>query len=187
MARARYSFFLDRQGIMRRLHSASRKALSKAGAYIRTRARSLIRPAGKHGRVSAPGEPPRSHVGTLKRGIFYAIDDSGIRLSTVIGPLKEAGRGGRPIIGTVPRVLEWGGNVEVTELFHKARVWGYLEGTAEAENIGYWQIIGQRKRIPSGARTRKRVLHIEPRPYMGPALKAEKETLAKLWANSVTS
>lgn len=187
MARQRNAFYLDRKGIVHRVREGSRQALNKAGAFIRTRARSSIRPGGKKGRVSQPGEPPRSHVGTLKRGILYGIDERGFQLSTVIGPLKEDAQSGRPVIGTVPRVLEQGGDVELTELFHKARVWGDLRGTAAAENIGYWQIVSRRKKLPPNARTRKRTIHIEPRPFMGPALKQEQSTLVNLWAKSVAA
>ena len=68
--RAKQLFF-DRRLVQNRMSKANRKALSKAGAFIRRRARSSLR---RRKRVSAPGQPPSVHstdgVATLKNILF---------------------------------------------------------------------------------------------------------------------
>ena len=90
--------FFDRKAVTDKLDPAERKALSKFGAYVRTRSRSSIRSRKK---TSAPGQPPSSHVGTLKRLIFFGYDASA--KSVVVGPVLG---GNSP---EAPRVLEEGG------------------------------------------------------------------------------
>jgi hypothetical protein len=89
--------FFDTDAVMRAVKAAERKVLSKMGAFIRTRARSSIR---KRKATSAPGQPPSSHEGSLKRLIFFAYDAQ--RNSVVIGPVQFKQ-------GTAPKLLEFGG------------------------------------------------------------------------------
>lgn len=98
--------FFDRKAITDGIDPAAKKALSRAGAFIRTRARSSIR---KRKAASAPGQPPSSHEGSLKRLLFFSYD-SGSR-SVVIGPVPFRE-------GTAPRLLEEGG---VTTIVRKSR------------------------------------------------------------------
>lgn len=91
------SLFFDSQKVIRSVDSATRKVLSKFGAFVRQRARSGIR---KRRRPADPGQPPSSHVGTL-RVILFGYDPQ--RRSVVIGPVR-AGKA-----GVAPRVLEKGG------------------------------------------------------------------------------
>lgn len=88
----RASFF-DAPAVTRAVDRTSRRALSKFGAFVRTAARSSIRP---RRRISQPGQPPSSHVGLLKRFIFFGYDRS--RKSVIVGPAKLS----KP----EPRVLE---------------------------------------------------------------------------------
>ena len=64
-------FFFDRQAVKGRMTKANRKALSKAGAFIRRRARSSLR---RRKKSSEPGRPPSVHtsdrVATLKNILF---------------------------------------------------------------------------------------------------------------------
>jgi hypothetical protein len=90
--------FFDREAVKRKTDAATRRVLSKFGAYVRTTARHSIR---KRKAVSRPGEPPSSHTGLLKRFIFFGYDAG--RKSVVIGPT--------PLHGTAeaPPLLEYGG------------------------------------------------------------------------------
>ena len=96
--------FFDRSKVKRAVDRTSRRVLSKFGAFVRRSARSSIR---KRKKISAPGQPPSSHSGLLKRFIFFGYDPapgpgSG---SVVIGPVRLT-RKGR---GQAPALLEHGG------------------------------------------------------------------------------
>lgn len=96
-----FSYFFDRPAVVSALDKANKRSLSKAGSYIRTRARRSIR---KRKRVSETGQPPSSHSGELRRLIFYSYDS--VNNSVVIGPtLFKQKRGDK----TVPNILEKGG------------------------------------------------------------------------------
>ena len=103
--------FFSTAKIQRALDRATRRALSKFGAYVRRSARSSIR---KRKRSALPGKPPSSHSGLLRRFIYFAYDMS--HESVVIGPVLLHGslRGGiSPKAGTtVPELLEYGGLAE---------------------------------------------------------------------------
>ncbi len=93
------AMFFDRKAVTSRVDKAARKVLSKFGAFVRTGARHSIR---KRKTVSRPGSPPSSHVGLLKKLIYFGYDST--RKSVVIGPT--------PLRGTAeaPPLLEYGGN-----------------------------------------------------------------------------
>lgn len=90
--------FFDRQAVIRAADRGTRRALSRFGAFVRTSARHSIR---KRKAVSEPGQPPSSHVGLLRKLIYFGYDAA--RRSVVIGPT--------PLHGTaeVPPLLEYGG------------------------------------------------------------------------------
>lgn len=90
--------FFDRKSVLAGADKATRAALSKFGAFVRTRARSSIRTRKD---VSAPGSPPSSHTGKLKAGVLFGYDAQA--RSVVIGPV--AYRAG----ADAPRLLEDGG------------------------------------------------------------------------------
>jgi len=90
--------FFDRKAVTSRVDTATRKVLSKFGAFVRTGARHSIR---KRKAISAPGSPPSSHVGLLRKLIYFGYDPG--RQSVVIGPT--------PLHGTAEArpLLEYGG------------------------------------------------------------------------------
>ena len=92
------SMFFDTAKVKKAVSSGTRKVLSKFGAFVRTAARHSIR---KRKAVSEPGSPPSSHVGLLRKLIYFGYDPS--RKSVVIGPT--------PLHGTAeaPPLLEYGG------------------------------------------------------------------------------
>lgn len=92
--------FFDRKEVVAALGRASVKVLSRFGAFVRKTAQQSIK--SRKG-VSAPGSPPSSHRGTLKRGVVFGYDLA--QRSVVIGA--------RPVSGTVTsaslHALEAGG------------------------------------------------------------------------------
>ncbi len=91
--------FFDTDRVKRAADSAARKNLSKAGAFVRTAAKSSIR---KRKAISAPGQPPSSHTGLLKKFIFFGYDAA--RKTVVVGPMRLNQK-----IGAAPEALEHGG------------------------------------------------------------------------------
>lgn len=74
------------------------------GAFTRRTAKGLIRKAKS---PSAPGRPPHSHLGLLKKFIFFAWDAG--RRSVIIGPAKINGT----VSDEAPHALEHGGRTTV--------------------------------------------------------------------------
>jgi hypothetical protein len=160
--------FFDKPAILNSVDAGTRQFLSKFGAFVRTRARSSIR---TRKTPSEPGTPPSSHEGTLKKYIYFGYDQN-VR-SVVIGPEKTNqvffNGDGRPVTGTVPEVLERGGEIRILEVF----------------KYGRWQRADLRsRRSIAGLKTRLRTVKIEARPYMGPAFEAEKNNLPSLMENA---
>ena len=96
------SGFFDRAAVVRAVDQATRRNLSRFGAYVRQRAKTSIRRPPKTAtvRISRPGRPPYSHTGLLKRFIFFAYDAD--RQSVVIGPgtTAQLRRDGTCVVGT---------------------------------------------------------------------------------------
>lgn len=153
-------FFFDRQKINDAIDREKKRALSRAGAFVRRRQRSSIK---RRKSVSQPGRPPHSHTksgaegrASIKRILFgYSPIDE----SVFIGMVKVSSsqvRGDKPL----PGILEDGG-------------WIYQpKGT----------YVPQQGRDDGGRFTEKRLmplkkarrLRIKPRSSAVPAL--EKET-----------
>ena len=91
--------FFDNEKIIRSVDTATRKVLSRFGAFVRRTAKGSIR---KRKKTSAPGQPPSSHTGLLKRFIFFSFDPN--RKSVVIGPMRLNQK-----TTDAPHVLEYGG------------------------------------------------------------------------------
>ena len=94
--------FFDSDKVVSALDKASRKALSKFGAFVRTTARGSIR---RRKGISKPGSPPSAHQGDIKK-ILFAYDAD--RQSVIIGPIKFNQKK-----GFATKTLEYGGNVVV--------------------------------------------------------------------------
>jgi len=75
------------------------------GAIVRSAARGSIKPGTG---VSAPGDPPKSHTGSLRNAIRYFVDRAA--RSVIIGPMKLNGKRG----GDAPALLEHGGKSRIT-------------------------------------------------------------------------
>jgi hypothetical protein len=103
--------FFDRKKVTRAVDKATRVVLSKAGAFIRTTARHSIR---QRKAASAPGEPPSSHAGLLKRFILFGYDAR--RQTVVVGPMRLNQK-----VGNAPEALEHGGASVVVEGLRRRR------------------------------------------------------------------
>ena len=97
--------FFDRKRVLRAADRANRRNLSKAGAFIRTAAKHSIR---RRKAASAPGSPPSSHTGLLRRFILFGYERS--RQTVVVGPMRLNQKA-----GTAPAALEHGGTSVVVE------------------------------------------------------------------------
>ncbi len=76
--------FFDRPKVIASLKKAKRKALSKAGAFVRKRARSSMR---RRKGVSSPGSPPSAHSnGHSLKTILFAYQPQSE--STIVGPVQ---------------------------------------------------------------------------------------------------
>lgn len=96
------ALFFDRPKVRRAVDRAKRRALSKAGAFVRQRARTSMR---RRRGSAPPGQPPHAHEGSLRRLLFFAYDPSAD--SVVVGPVKL----NKP--GEAPSVLEFGGRATI--------------------------------------------------------------------------
>lgn len=166
--------FFDRKLIQREVGKENAKALGKAGAFVRRRARSSMR---RRKAPSAPGKPPSAHskdaVASLKN-ILFAYDRA--NQSAVIGPVRlnqvnDLTRGGR--IG-VPELMEFGGSVGIQEKKIVNPITGQFE----------WVRVDRRRRALAGQQRRTRTAHYPARPFMGPALLAEAPNFPSLWVTS---
>lgn len=173
------NWFFTSAEVLARVDAARRKALSRMGAFVRTRARSLLRYR-KQG--SAAGSPPSVHrhggfarktvkkdgtkvvraTSPLRELVFFAYDPG--TDSVVAGPavFRGASRKTSPAKGTVPGLIEGGGQA----------VW---------ERKGRTITLRNRKRggtfevVSSGGR---KVLRYAPRSFMAKALELERPKFA---------
>lgn len=99
------SMFFDRKAVLGAMDRATRRVLSRFGAYVRTTARRSIR---RRKRPSQPGRPPSNRTGLLKKFIYFGYDPS--EKSVVIGPVRL-----NRSIGDIPAVLEYGGKSQRIE------------------------------------------------------------------------
>ena len=99
------AIFFDRKAVRSAVDRTTRRVLSRFGAFVRRGAKSSIR---KRRRASAPGQPPSSHTGLLKKFIFFGYDRSA--RSVVIGPQRLNQK-----VSDAPHTLEYGGISTVVE------------------------------------------------------------------------
>lgn len=165
---------LDAEKIVAATEKAGVRVLGRQGGFVRLTMRNLIR---SRKSASKPGEPPHAHassrLGGLKGGIYYAVDAP--RDSAVIGPVLYNAvyydGDGKPVSGTIPETLEYGGTIGVREVFDPARGWRRADQRS-------------RRRL-AGKQLRTRRVTIAARPYSRPALDIASDKLPDFWANSV--
>lgn len=162
--------FFNAGAVMRSLSEAQRRVLSRFGAYVRTRARTSIKPAKLLNRKevkagikkglargvrkiyqpSMPGQPPRSRRGELRKHIYFAYDASD--RDVVIGPSlvrsQETG---------TPARLEKGGVATVKRRGPKGNRVSFYVGNPPKK---VWVQVGSKVKTKA-------------RPYMKPAFDKE--------------
>jgi hypothetical protein len=191
--------FFDSPRVVGAVDDATRRVLSRFGAYVRRTAQCSIRT--RKG-ASAPGEPPHSHSGHLRKFISFWYDPAA--RSVVIGPekLNKVQFDGRLQAGgaTVPELLEYGGTGGVVEEAFRLPDGRIVWERRNLKRAGSIRLLATlRMRLESGhsmaglggtmvvpaGHHRFRTYRMAARPYMGPAFAKEKAKLPALWANSV--
>ena len=165
------AYFFDKEKVLRAASAGRIRALSKAGAFIRRRGRSLLR---RRKRSAAAGQPPSVHStddnATLKK-IVFAYDPQ--NESVVVGPVKLNGDPGYAEDVTVPELMEFGGVVTL----RRARVINSTSGRGKGKKT-------TKVKLAAGER-----LNYADHPFMGPALEQETAagTIADAWSGCVRS
>lgn len=97
--------FFTSKAVTSRVDAATRRVLSRFGAFVRRTAKSSIR---KRKKASEPGQPPSSHTGLLKKFIWFGYEPN--EHSVVIGPARLTSK-----TGEAPEALEHGGTATLME------------------------------------------------------------------------
>lgn len=168
--------FFDREKVVQQIGRANVRKLSKIGAFVRRRARTSLRRGPRRrikGRTvpSAPGSPPRvwsrDSFATLKNILFGLSRDGN---AVLIGPRKvPSSKLSGSSAQTVPELLEHGGSAQVAVDADTGDALGFTP-----------------KQAIRGVVMRKALY--QPRPFMGPALRAEISagTIRDVWSARVS-
>ena len=182
-------FFFDRKAVADIVGKKAAKNLSKAGAFVRTKARQSMR---RRKKASAPGSPPSAHSKDAKatlKNIQFAFDPA--RLSIFVGP--ELLNVKYPV--PVPGLLERGGTTTLNQSRIIPREFlriGLHRSIKKEKNE--WRTVSQgRINIRNRRQTRNGKPFFEfrkvqatyaARPFMGPALVAEAPKFPSLFGRS---
>ena len=160
------NLFFDRLAVQDKIDAAESRELSRIGAFIRRRARSLLR---RRKKPSQPGQAPSVHSrdsrATLKH-ILFAYEPR--RHTVVTGPTRLPSTDGH-----VPGLLEFGGRTTIIESRYTDRPMPWHPGRWRQGKVAH----------------RKRGIKIKARPFMGPALDAEVKagTIRDVWVGSLAA
>lgn len=152
------NWFFDSDAVLKVTTAAERKVLSKQGAFVRRRARASIR---KRAKPSQPGQPPRSVKGFLRQFLYFVFDPQ--TRSVVVGPAAFKSR------PRTPSLLEFGGTSTRQEVRLRHQ----------------WVTARLQGRLPKKLKSRRVPVAYGARPYMGPALDAERPKFADMWKDAV--
>ncbi len=100
------------------VRDANNTALRRAGAYIRKSARNRVTQSSKS---SAPGTPPNTRQGLLKRSLLFGVEKK--KESVIIGPAEK-------FIGTAMVAHEFGGRYRKRRYPRRPLMGPTLERTA---------------------------------------------------------
>jgi hypothetical protein len=73
---------IDQEMVMGRAERASLRVFTKFGAFVRQRAKTLLR---QRKSISDPGAPPSSHLGLIRDHILFVVEPA--TKNVIIGPL----------------------------------------------------------------------------------------------------
>ena len=162
-------YFFDRQVVQNEIDKQQRRSISRSLAFVRRRARSLLR---RRKRVSAVGSPPSVHKDPGLKTILFAYDMR--TKGGIVGPVKlnqvnMTATGSVP----VPGIMELGGTVRIQE--------------TQSITNGEWYRRNLKRQNKPGQKRRVRTVKYEKRPFMAPALEMEAEAgnILSPWANVV--
>lgn len=154
--------FFDRAAVEDPAERATKRNLSKIGAFVRRTARSSIR---KRKNVSQPGMPPTNRTGLVKQFIFFVYEPN--QQNVVIGPAR-INRGDPDAL----EMLEHGGQTK-RRILIVTRTDGTVDSAGNLRNAR-GRFVGEATRVVFSAKAKPRRVKYKARPFMGPAL--EKET-----------
>lgn len=100
--------------VIRRVSDKAERVGKRFGGYVRRTAKQSIRRTAS-GKPAAPGKPPRSQTGTLKRFILFAYDKE--ERAVLVGPTVLPDRNKE-----APESLEKGGESRTTVYINGAKV-----------------------------------------------------------------
>lgn len=183
-------YFFDRVAVVERIGRANAKSLSRAGAFIRRRARSSLK---RRQLSSLPGRPPSVHSGsshaTLKN-ILFAYEPH--RESLVVGPVRINSQVEGAVMGptTVPQLLEFGGDVRLTSAGRARLAWVRRQAFNRGRDAKGRFKKGKRLALSRAEAARIQahktgVARYRARPFMGPALDAEKTHIPDAWRGTL--
>jgi hypothetical protein len=164
-------YFFDRVEVKKATGNMNRRGLSKIGAGLRTKDQRSQRPAGKKGKVSRPGEPPRTHERPYLRRFTYFVYDPASE-SVVVGPVLLNGAKGKKLSQTVPNIVETGGDTQQQFVI----LTGGLKVPANSALA----------RRSGGQRVTERGV-LKPRPHTKPAFDAVLPTMPEAFKGTFTS
>lgn len=193
--------FFDTTAVEKALAKAERRELSKIGAFIRKRARSLLR---RRKKPSSPGSPPSVHsadkVASL-RNILFAYNPKAH--GVIVGPvgLNQVNYLKSGFRTTIPALMEFGGTVRIPEwrfdmldrrtidLVERYPSLAKFAETWTRQDLRWRNTSRKRKWTLNdlGIEQRVREARYEPRPFMKPALDAELAagTILDVWRGSI--
>lgn len=178
--------FFDRPAVVRRMDRATHRALSKAGSFVRTRARTSLR---RRKSVAAPGEAPHVHsthpFATLKN-ILFGFDG---RDSVVVGPVgfnTRRSRGTIQMSRMVPNIHEFGGQVTRVRRVPVKKAKSQRAATRRQAEAYRALLKSGRVQPDRSFELKEEVLNYPRRAFMQPALEAEQDKFPELWARSVS-
>jgi hypothetical protein len=152
------SIVVKHHNIMLKVTRVGEYILRKQGYMVMQIAKGLIKDAAGLDDHGAPGHPPKSHTGKLRRMEYVYRRDSN---SVLVGPKPFVGS----TYGEALSLLEFGGHTTVPTAEMQ---WKTRDGKPVMEQ-------------PSVA------TNLLPRPYMGPALEEAKPQLAAFWQNAMAA
>ena len=181
-----FKITMERKALEVAAAKANRQALGKAGAYIRGMAMRSIKISDKS---AAPGNPPTSRKGVLKKAIAFNREGSD---TVSIGPTFSR-------VGLVGRAHEFGGREvktakgkaigDVIPIAFKngrlryARMKSRNQLRAANEAVAAFYGVPPGHKNPYGATRRE--AEYPPRPFMAPALERSRDRIPEFWRASI--
>jgi hypothetical protein len=181
--------YLNARFVIELTKRAGHKVLTRQGAYVRGIAKRKIRRRKSTKIYSAPGTPPFTHTGALKKSIVFAAGPE----SVVIGPSYSE-------IGRIGHTHEFGGTEPAKKSRLKKNNWKLkVGGHGPVAMRGGKVVIGRlytstqvarAKRIaqdvPAGMTIGKSRRKYPKRSFMGPALMEARPKLSEFWMSSIS-